>query len=513
VAAGLRGTMLDNKFDWDLTLSHSRYYSDSHQPQFLTDKLLGYFFTDSGFDFNRYFSPLSPEVFQSLIGDASVEGRSQVTQAQFSLSGDLFELPAGPVGVAAVLETASQKYSLRPDERLLPGYQGDDSFWNLTATGGGGSRDRYAFGVETSIPVFSTLTASLAARFDKYDDVTAVDNAFTWNAGLEWRPVSNLLLRANHATSFRAPDMHWVFADESGFFTSIFDEYRFRRDGYDPNDNSEATNAARADYVYQVFGTRRGDPGLREEEGTSTTAGIVWDVSDDLAVTLDWYRIRLDGSVADLRGYLFREEAACLLGTDRNGNTVDGNSSACQLYTNQIARDPGDDETVAEFATYPINQAMIETSGVDASITYGLDTDRMGDFRFRLSWSHVLENRDQLFDDEPIRELRDNKQFFNFRSRMNWQMGWEKNSWSANLYGYRWGSLPNWAETSRIAPFIVWNASMSKKFNDKFTVSVLVNNLFDNHHPKDNTFNSYPFFWGAYDAVGREAFVQLDYKF
>ena len=513
IAAGLRGTMIDDKFDWDATLSHSRYYSDSHQPWFLADRLLGYFFTENGFDLDRYFNPMSPETYQGLIGDALTKGESQVTQAQFTISGDLFELPAGPVGFAAVVEAASQKYSLKPDERLLPSYQGDDYFWNLTATGGGGSRDRYALGVETSIPVFSTLKASLAARIDKYDDITQVDNAFTWNAGLEWRPLSNLLLRASHSTSFRAPDMHWVYAEESGFYTNIFDEYRFRRDGFDPNDDSPETDAARGDYVYQVFGTRQGDPGLHEEEGTSTTAGLVWDVRDDLSVSLDWYRIKLEGSVADLRGYLFREEAACLLGTDRNGDPVDSNSTACQHYINQVARDPGADDEVAQFSTYPINQAMAETSGIDASVTYGLDTDRLGDFNFRLSWSHVLKNRDQLFDGEPIRELRDNKQFFNFRSRMNWQVGWKRDSWSANLYGYRWGSLPNWAETGRIAPFIVWNASASKEFNDKFKVSVLVNNLLDKHHPADDTFYTYPFFWGAFDAIGREVFVQLDYKF
>ena len=513
MAAGLRGTMIDDRFDWDFTLSHSRYYSDSHQPWFLTDRLLGYFFTDEGFDFDRYFNPMTPDTYQGLIDDALTKGESQVTQVQFSVSGDLFELPAGPVGFAAVIEGASQKYSLKPDERLLPGYTGDDSFWNLTATGGGGKRDRYALGVETSIPIFSTLKASVAARMDNYNDVTSVDDAFTWNAGLEWRPFSNLLLRASHSTSFRAPDMHWVYADESGFFTSIFDEYRFRRDGFDPNDNSEATNAARADYVYQVSGTRSGDPALHEEEGTSTTAGLVWDVSDDLSVSVDWYKIRLEGSVADLRGYLFREEASCLLGTDRNGNPVDTNSAACQHYIGQIDRDSSDDDVVAEFATYPINQAMAETSGIDASVTYGLDTDRLGDFNFRLSWSHVLDNRDQLFDGEPIRELRDNPQFFNFRSRINWQAGWRRNSWAANLYGYRWGSLPNWEETSRIAPFIVWNASASKEFGSKFKVSILANNIFDKHHPRDDSFNSYPFFWRAFDAVGREVFVQLDYKF
>ena len=59
--------------------------------------------------------------------------------------------------------------------------------------------------MELSIPILSSLKAHLAGRLDKYDDVTAVDDAKTWNAGLEWRPLDSLLLRGSYSTSFRAP--------------------------------------------------------------------------------------------------------------------------------------------------------------------------------------------------------------------------------------------------------------------------------------------------------------------
>ena len=77
--------------------------------------------------------------------------------------------------------------------------------------------------MEFSIPIFSTLKASVAGRYDKYDDITSVDDAKTWNAGLEFRPLDNLLFRASYSTSFRAPDMHYVFAERSGSFSAIFD--------------------------------------------------------------------------------------------------------------------------------------------------------------------------------------------------------------------------------------------------------------------------------------------------
>ena len=47
-------------------------------------------------------------------------------------------------------------------------------------------RDLYAAGVEFRVPITSTLNASLATRYDYYDDITAVGGASTYNLGLEW---------------------------------------------------------------------------------------------------------------------------------------------------------------------------------------------------------------------------------------------------------------------------------------------------------------------------------------
>ena len=104
-------------------------------------------------------------------------------------------------------------------------------------------------------------------------------------------------------------------------------------------------------------------------------------------------------------------------------------------------------------------------------------------------------------------------QWFNFRSRVNWQVGWTRDDWNVNLNGYRWGSLPNWAETSRIAPYIIWNARVEKKITDKATVGLAVNNIFNKLHPEDDTFNSYPYFWRAFSPIGRELLVNFNYKF
>lgn len=527
-AAGVRGTFADNRFDWDATISHSEYHLDTDRPRLLENAVNEYFLGPQlGFDpyyyyypqyelnLDRFYNPIDPATFQSLNTRVRDEAESSVTQFNVTISGDIFELPAGPVGMAAVLEAADQEYRINPDPRTNPNYTGPEPIYNLTSTGGGGDRSRYAAGIEFSIPILESLRANAAGRYDYYDDVSAISGAETWQVGLEWRPIDSLLIRGSYSTSFRAPDMHYIFADESGFFTQIFDEYACRRDGFDPTANpSQCTGA---DYSYQVFGTRRGDPNLKAEKGDSMTVGFVWDLVENMSVSVDYYQIELRDAVGDISGLLFRNEADCLLGETRDGTPVDPTSDACVFFTGLVSRGAGGPlggpDAVQQFESFPINQSLNRTSGIDATWRYQLDTDRYGNFTFALAWTHVLELEFQEFPGEEIEDIRDNPQYFNFRSRMNGSVGWEKGDWNVNVYGTRWGSLPNWAETGRIAPHLLWNVNVAKEITNNMSVGLYVNNVFDKIAPNDPTFNTYPYFWRAFSPVGREVFLQLDYRF
>lgn len=525
-AVGLRGVLADGRFDWDATLSHARYKLDVDRPRFLANKLRDYFLGPQlGWDpyfgaypvheinLDRYFNPISPEDFQSLNTRVRSDAESDVTQGSFVISGDLFELPAGPLAMAAVIEAASQGYEINPDPRTSPGYTGPEPIYNLTSTGGGGSRDHYAVGLEFRAPILDSLTLSAAGRYDKYDDITQVDDAVTWSAGLEWRPFDSLLVRGSHATSFRAPDMHFVFADTSGFFTTVFDEYRCRRDGLDPTGDDCNT----IEYVYSAFGTRQGNPELEEETSDSTTFGLVWDITDTMSASVDYYEINLEGRTADLSSsFLLRNEADCRLGETRDGQSVDTDSQACDFYRSLVERvgiDPINDDEIDEIKLIPFNQAKVETSGIDATWNYRMDTDRWGDFGFQIAWSHVLKLEEQQYADSPVINTRDHLQYFNFRSRVTGQMSWQRDDWAATLYGFRWGSLPNWAETGRIGSHTIWNFNVQKEITENASLGLYVNNVLDDIHPEDDTFNSYPFFWRAFSPVGREVFVQFDYRF
>ena len=520
---GMRGTILDNRFDWDASLALSRNSIVTSRPRFVTNYIRDYYmgpvlgYTDAGdeirqFYVERLFAPGTPELYDQLTTQVVSSGMSQASQAQVVFSGDLFTLPAGAVQVAAVLEAAEQDYNLTPDPRATEDYTGYDKVYNLTQTPGGGPRDRYAAGLEFRVPILESLTATLAGRYDKYDDITSVDDAVTWQAGLEWRPLSNLLVRGTRATSFRAPDLLWIYAGTTSNNPFITDEYLCRSNGLDPL-STECEDA----YNYQSYSTQSSNPGLEEETGKSTTFGFVWDVMEGLSLSVDYYDIELEGRVETVSSEtLLENNANCLLGVDRNGQSVDTNSAACQFYIESVTRNISvlnPEGRVNSFRTFPINQASMRTKGVDASLSWRHDAGNWGVFGVQAGWSHVLEMEVAQFADAEPEDVMDDVDYVSFRTRSNWRLNWEYGDWNTSVYGYRYGTRPNYAEDDRIDAFVVWNAEVNWKVTPKMTFGIGVLNAFDKIHPADDTYTAWPYFPRVYSGVGRQVFATFNYDF
>lgn len=162
----------------------------------------------------------------------------------------------------------------------------------------------------------------------------------------------------------------------------------------------------------------------------------------------------------------------------------------------------------------PVNQSFLRVAGIDAGVNYRMDTDRFGRFAWQLAWSHTLPSERQTFATDPIHaDWRDDPGNFDFRSRIRASLGWSKDDWTANVVSTRYGSLPNRQETGRVAPYILWNVNAGKMITDKMKVSFFVKNVFNKFSPRDDGFNTYPYFWRAYSPIGREVSAQVEYKF
>jgi outer membrane receptor protein involved in Fe transport len=549
ITAGVKGSLFSD-YEYELTYMRSQYDYLQDRPRLLAQAVHDLFLGPrqgfiSGFPIhtlNRaaYTTPFTAEQYRSVSTRVNNIADTSSETLNFTVSGELFTLPNGPLGFAAVLESGSQSVDLRSDPRLNPLRPIDaQTVYNLVSSGRTiGTRDRVAAGLEMRVPLLSTVTATLAGRWDKYDDISAVDDAVTYQIGLEWRPVEDFLLRGNLSTSFRAPDMQLIFAEGAASFSGITDQYACRAGvgptaTLGPRTLAQCAAAANDPSRYTAQTTIAGNPLLKEEEGESLTVGFVWDVNDNLSITSDYYKINLEDASSQLSStFLLANEANCRLGTFPDGRPFDQalDSAFCQnvigLITRQSAPGTQLDQTVQRINSAYINTALIETSGVDTTLRLVVPTEKWGTFRFDTSYSVVLTDKYKQFAADQLIDYRDSIASFNQRSRVRATLGWGLRDWNATLFATRYGSNGNSVNAAgtnavgttygaRLQPYMLYNFQVGKRISDNLRASVTVVNLFNNQYREDASFTGYPFFeyyLGA-DPLGRRYNANISYKF
>lgn len=547
---GIQGVMFD-RFDWEASAAYSKYEYVADRPRLLSQAMHEYFLGPRlGFqaapngvlypihqlNLNRWNTPITADLYRNQLATrAKNEADSSSATVNFNMSGELFELPAGAVGFAAVLEAGRQTTDLRSDPRLNPLRPLDNqTVYNLVSSGRTkGERDRYAAGVEFRVPIFSTFTANLAARYDKYDDITEVDDAVTRMLGLEWRPFDSLLLRGSYATSFRAPDMQLVFAEGAASFSGILDQYACRSGTGVGETGGPRTitqcNVAGDPTIYTTQTTIAGNPLLEEEKGTSWGYGFVWDIVEGMSVSADYYRIRLEDQALQLSAaFLLSNEANCRLGTYPDGRPFENapGSSFCQNIFGLVTRQGGvPTGTITRINSAYINAALTDTSGVDTTFDYRWRTDNFGSFRLNLGWSIVLTDKYKQFADDPLIDYRDIVSR-NSRSRVRGSLAWNHGDWNASVFGFRVGTNRSAAAVDgtnavgdsyprRLKPWMVYNMQVGKRFGSNVAATFTVENVFNNTFRKDASNTGYPFydpFIGA-DPLGRRYNLAVSYRF
>jgi outer membrane receptor protein involved in Fe transport len=491
-------------YDYEVYASHSK--SKDYQAEYrakleaASDYYVPYD-ADTGsnmINWDLWWQPLSEDGFNEIFGLNDSASESSVTTLGASLSGTLYELPAGPLGFSALVEYEKSEYDINVNARTL-GNVGQG--WSgLTGTEGSGDRARTAIALEFAIPLTEQIDMHLAGRYDNYNDETEVGGAATWQLGLTYRPTDELLLRANYGTTFRAPDLHNVFKDPSGSYTTITDYALFdsctalaagNTGGIliGGNDTTSLNAACTQDYTesYQTFGVSQGSRTLKEETGSSLTVGFVWEPMDGLNLSVDYYNIKMADAVRPFPlSRIMRTERDCYAGTE------DINSNLCQNAIAAIDRNGGTgfntsykvNETRSSF----INAAVREQTGFDINVNYSYEIDGYGEISFKTEYSHVLKTTNQWFTgDEIDDEYRDD--YFNgeFRSKMTTTLGFATDDWRITLQQHRYGSLPNdvssndWTQVDekRYAPWFNYNLGVNYIVNESASVRLGINNLLD----------------------------------
>lgn len=263
----------------------------------------------------------------------------------FSLSGEPFALPAGPVAVATGFEYRNEWYETKADpygnggptnaaypaDPLLNTNPGNNWYAGNYHAGTGEYDVKEAF-LEFNLPLVNSAALGKANLniAGRETDYSTAGNVSAWKVGASWdTPLDGFRVRAVTSQDVRAPNLGEIFAP-----TQVFN-----------------ATALYNGVVNQVQQRNIGNLNLRPEIGRSSEFGIVLDQpswAPGLSLSMDYFRIKVN----DVISTLAPQQVIDLCGA--------GNTEMCKSFSIT-----GAGATVDYVSLQPFNLASMELKGID----------------------------------------------------------------------------------------------------------------------------------------------------
>ncbi|WIW00098.1 TonB-dependent receptor plug domain-containing protein [Kinneretia aquatilis] len=505
---GVRGDLQGTSWSYDLGLNSSGYKSKLNRPRLLATVDSFFLGAQQGVnadgvpiykpDSARLFKALTPAEYASISSSNQSDDRAWTRNFSATANGEVLQLPAGPLRAAVLAEVGSQGFENKADPRLGQGlFYATSEVANVS-----GDRTRWALGTELNAPLTRELTGTLAGRYDSYKFAGRDTSAFTYNAGLEFRPSKELLVRAQHATSFRAPDMSYIFTAESrGYYASANDYYRCALAGQ-ALDKCEFAGI-QPNYV------KNGSKDLKSEKGKSWGLGLVWSPSSEFDASLDLWKISISDLVTDLSSdKILRDEADCRTGKQNIS------SPTCVDAIARVRRNPADavlrPGEIKEIVVNPINAAVQSTYGFDISSRYSLKTATAGNFVFSAKYTQVQSYKYAQFEGDEASNQVGTRNFSDWPNKLITSVNWRYGAFNTTLAGLRNGKIVSSDGKGWISPKWSFNASSSYELNKSSSVTLIVNNLANSVRKDDS--GGWPYYpVGYYLPHGRQFWLEFNH--
>jgi iron complex outermembrane receptor protein len=301
------------------------------------------------------------------------------TQWDFTanLSGELFSLPGGAAGFAVGLSHRDQNGRFDPDEIVAQGFGSDIPA--LPTIGGYDVSEAYAelrLPILRDTPFFNRLELTGAAR---YSDYSTFGSTTTFKAGINWKPIEDLLFRGSWSEGFRAPSIGELFGTPSRFDQEIVDpcsaiggvipaavRTNCIADGVPANGSYVQANP-------QLPVITGGNLDLQPETSESWGAGAVWSPSflPRLSLEANYFNIKVDGAIQAIDAEVLLSRCA------ENGDAL-----SCAAITRSASG------AVTQIQGLLQNIASIETDGLDVTLNYRTGETGLG--RFGLYWTNTF---------------------------------------------------------------------------------------------------------------------------
>jgi outer membrane receptor protein involved in Fe transport len=451
---GLKGSFGDNTWNWTTWGEYGKLSQEIRDVNYINyTKLIPNFDCSTApgagscvpFDMFNLSEPNTVGLLKGASINPFLHGTFQYKAAGADINGNLFELPAGAVAMAAGLTYNNQYVNNTVDPVItteLTGTKenpslvcdGPGSICSAPTQGGFNVKEAYAellVPILKDIPFAHSLNLNIGDRYSKYSNFGSTNN---WKVALEYRPIEDLLLRGTASEVFRAPSTTDLFRGPAGDSPTASDPC---------GSATNAGNAACQGYTFNQTGTSQVNAivagsqyananlgtniSLEPEHGKSYDYGFVYDPTwlSGLSLNADYYRIVLDNLIVS--------------GPGTAQTIIDKCFNTGQLCSALIRNNSGSDIGQLKYVfEVPFNSGTLTTDGVDVGVAYRLAETAAGNFRFALGATYIEE-----YNIDPGQHLAGhfdrtygNLARWHGLGNIDWNMGPFQASWQARYIGH-----------------------------------------------------------------------------
>jgi iron complex outermembrane receptor protein len=400
------------------------------------------------------------------------ESRWQTDEIYGLVNFDLFEMGGGTsnavVGAEYREDTFSDIYDSLSAAGVVLGSSGGPS---------AGSREAKAMYFELLLPFTSNFDITLAGRYDSYSDY---GSDFSPKIALRFQPLENLTFRASFGQGFRAPGLD-ILTQASSFSAEPVN---------DPQScvalGQPSTCQLQVDTFFQA------NPNLASEQSEQWSVGVVYDPTEWLDLSLDYYSIEVEDTISQIG-------AQDIINSDLDPATygpIPGGLSITRLPNGRITR------IVAGYA----NQGTLSTTGWDFKANTNFDLGNWGELTNQLSVSKVREYEidDGIGNVTCYIGCTSLLGYPDLRATLlnNWTMGDFTVGWNINYIG----------DNGRVGSYATNDLQLSWKAPWNATVAIGATNI-GNRYPQLAAFDGRPWNFYLYDAYGRTTYFRYTQQF
>jgi len=452
-----------------------------------------------------------------------------------SFTGEVFELPAGPLGAAFGFHFRRESIDDVPPPDFV-----NNNVYNLTTSGvTKGSQDVSEGFVELKIPVLKELP--LVDRLDidlsgRYSDYQHVGGTFTYKGTVDWKLTDWIAARATYGTAFRAPALFELFlANQTGFLDQVQIDpcVQYGTSGVSPviQKNCAALGIP-PNYIptgsSALILTGGGSGHLKPETSIAETIGFVLTPKfgeRNINLSVDYYSFDIDNQIQQFgAGNIIQQ---CM------GSVNFPSNPFCSLFTREGAG-TASPFTIDTVQNDFVNVAKELDQGIDVDLNYRtqLPKDVKLTVDAQLDWTTYTNT---FLLGGSINNILGTLGFPRFVGNVDWRF--DRGPWTFNWLLYMIGhssdnpatatTIPNYRNTGETVTtnyvanfYTLSNVSIRRKF-DKFTAEFGVKNLFDQQPPAisfNDSFESHNIGTttsavSQYDLIGRVFYFDVDAKF